>query len=176
MNIIITIFLVLIGIIALLLIVALFTRKEYNIQREVTIHAPLQKVFDYLKQLKNQDNFNKWVMADPEMKRDFKGTDGTVGFIYAWNGNKKAGEGEQEIKSIEVGKHIKTEVRFVRPFAGIAQANIFTESISNNQTKVSWSNVSEMKYPMNIMVLMVEKMLAKDMDESLTKLKVILEK
>jgi uncharacterized protein YndB with AHSA1/START domain len=176
MNILIIIFLVLIGIIALFLIVALFTRKEYNIQRELTIHVPLQKVFDYLKQLKNQDNFNKWVMADPEMKRDFKGTDGTVGFIYAWNGNKKAGEGEQEIKSIEEGKHIKTEVRFVRPFAGVAHANMFTESLPNNQTKVSWSNVSEMKYPMNIMVSMVEKMLAKDMDESLTKLKVILEK
>ena len=176
MNIFITILLLIAGIIALLLTIELFTRKKYNIQRKVTIHAPLQKVFDYLTQLKNQDNFNKWVMADPEMKRDFKGMDGTVGFIYAWNGNKKAGEGEQEIKSIEAGKNIKTEVRFVRPFAGVAQVNMMTESISNNQTKVSWSNASEMKYPMNIMVSLIEKMLAKDIDESFVRLKVILEK
>ena len=43
-------------------------------------------------------------MVDPDMKREFKGMDGTVGFIYAWNGNKRAGEGEQEIKTIEEGK------------------------------------------------------------------------
>jgi uncharacterized protein YndB with AHSA1/START domain len=176
MNIVITILIVIASIIALLLIIALFTRKEYNIKREVTIHAPIQKVFDYLKQLKNQDNFNKWVMADPEMKKDFKGTDGTAGFIYAWNGNKKAGEGEQEIKAITEGRSIETEIRFVRPFAGVAHANLITEPVSDNQTKVSWSNVSEMKYPMNIMLSMIEKMLAKDMDESLTKLKRILEK
>jgi hypothetical protein len=49
------------------------------------------------------------------------------------------------------------------------------DSVSENQTKVSWSNVNEMKYPMDIMLSLVEKMPAKDMDESLVKLKGILE-
>ena len=176
MNILITIALVLIGIIALLLIIALFTKKEYFIQREVIINAPQQKVFDYIKLLKNQDYFNKWVMVDPNMKKEFKGTDGTKGFIYGWNGNKKAGEGEQEIKNMVAGKSIETEVRFIRPFAGIAYANMATETLSDNQTKVVWSNSSAMKYPMNMMVTMIEKMLAKDMDISLSNLKTILEK
>lgn len=176
MNILITILLILVGIIALLLIIALFARKEYNVHSEITINAPRQKVFDYLKQLKNQDNFNKWVMTDPDMKREFKGTDGTIGFIYGWNGNKKAGEGEQEIKSLEDGKSIKTEIRFIRPFAATAYSNIATESVSNDQTKITWSNISAMKYPMNIMVSMIEKMLVKDMDTSLSNLKNILEK
>lgn len=176
MNILITILLVTAGMIVLLLILALFTKKEYSVNREIIINASRQNVFDYLKQLKNQDNFNKWVMVDPGMKKEFKGTDGTEGFIYAWNGNKKAGEGEQEIKSIEEGKIIKTEVRFIRPFSGIAYANWITESVSGNQTKLSWSNESVMKYPINIMVSMIEKMLAKDMDTSLSTLKNILEK
>lgn len=38
-------------------------------------------------------------MLDPNMEKEFKGTDGTVGFIYGWNGNKEGGEGEQEIKA-----------------------------------------------------------------------------
>ncbi|MFI5131995.1 MAG: SRPBCC family protein [Chitinophagales bacterium] len=176
MNILLTILLVLAGTIALLLIFGLFMRKDYNIRREVTINAPRQNVFDYLRQLKNQDNFNKWVMVDPDMKREFKGTDGTVGFIYCWNGNKRAGEGEQEIKTIDEGKNIETEIRFVRPFPGIARANMVTESVTGNQTKVTWSNASTMKYPMNIMLPMIEKMLGKDMDTSLSTLKNILEK
>ena len=92
MNILITILSILSSIIALLLIIALFTKKGYNIQCEIIINAPLQKVFDYVKQLKNWDNFNERATADPSRKEEFKGTDGTVGFIYAWSGNKKVGK------------------------------------------------------------------------------------
>jgi hypothetical protein len=51
-----------------------------------------------------------------------------------------------------------------------------TESLTDNQTKVRWSNAGTLKYPMNIMVPMVEKHVAKDMDISLSILKNILEK
>src|SRR3954468_11260504 len=118
MNILITILSIIACIIVLLLLIALFMKKEYKTYREIVVNAPLQKAFDYLKQIKNQDNFNKWIMVDPYMKKEFKGTDGSVGFIYAWNGNKEAGEGEQEIKAITEGKSIEMEIRFVRPFAG----------------------------------------------------------
>jgi uncharacterized protein YndB with AHSA1/START domain len=171
MNILIAILLVLAVLVIAPLIIALFIKKEYNVHRDIIINVPREKVFDYVKHLKNQDKFNKWVMADPDMKREFKGTDGTVGFVYAWNGNKNAGEGEQEIKNIVEGKKIETEIRFVRPMPSVAYANMTTESITENQTKVSWSNEGLMKYPMNIMKSMIQKMLAKDMDISLTNLK-----
>jgi hypothetical protein len=51
-----------------------------------------------------------------------------------------------------------------------------TESLSDNQTKVGWSTASEMKYPLNIMLSMIVKMLEKDMGTSFTTLKNILEK
>ena len=175
MNIIITILLVVAGIIALLLIIALFIKKEHYVKREIIIHAPRQKVFDYLKLLKNQDTFNKHAMAGPDRKREFKGTDGTVGFIYAWSGNKKAGEGEKEIKNIIEGKKIETEIRFVKPMVTSANIILETEAISDDQTKVSWSNAGALKYPMNIFVPMMEKMLPKEMDSSLLTLKSILE-
>jgi uncharacterized protein YndB with AHSA1/START domain len=176
MIILITILLVIASIVALLLLIALLSKKEYNVQREISINAPVQKVFEYIKHIKNQDNYNKWVMADPEMKKDFKGTDGTAGFIYAWNGNKKAGEGEQEIKAISEGEKVVTEVRFVRPFPGVANSYMATTPVSANQTSVKWGNASKIKFPMNIMISMIEKMLAKDMDASLAMLKAVLEK
>ena len=176
MNIAVTIFGIICGIIALLLVVALLMTKNYKTYCEIVILAPRQKVFDYLKQLKNQDNFNKWIMIDPDMKKDFKGTDGTVGFIYAWNGNKEGGEGEQEIKSITEGKKIEMEIRFVRPFAGIAHAEMTTQSLLDDQTKATWSTASTMKYPLNLMLPVIVKMLEKDIGTSLTTLKSILEK
>ena len=64
MNTIITILLIVAGIIALLLIIALFMKREHYVKREIIINAPRQKVFDFLKLLKNQDQFNKWATAD----------------------------------------------------------------------------------------------------------------
>ncbi|MEO8403439.1 MAG: SRPBCC family protein [Chitinophagaceae bacterium] len=176
MTILITILLILAGIIALLLLIALFMKKEHYVKRDITINAPRQKVFDYIKLLKNQDEFNKHAMAGADRKREFKGTDGTVGFIYAWSGDKNAGVGEKEIKNIIEGKRIETEIRFTKPMHAVAATIMETESVSDNQTNVSWSNAGTLKYPLNILIPMMEKHVAKDMDSSLLTLKNMLEK
>ena len=51
-----------------------------------------------------------------------------------------------------------------------------TESLSDDQTKVNLINTGTLKYPLNIMIPIFEKMFAKDMDSSLSTLKNILEK
>ncbi|RZJ55092.1 MAG: hypothetical protein EOO45_30090, partial [Flavobacterium sp.] len=96
--------LTLLGIVAIALLAAAFMRKEYLIEREITINKPKQEVFNYIKMIKNQDNFSKWNKADPAMKKEFSGTDGTVGFIYKWDGNDEVGTGEQEITKISDGE------------------------------------------------------------------------
>ncbi|MFL5752126.1 MAG: SRPBCC family protein [Bacteroidia bacterium] len=176
MNTLITILLIVAGIITLLLILALVMKREHYVKREIIINAPRQKVFDYVKLLKNQDEFNEGAMADPDRKREFRGTDGTVGFVYAWNGNKDAGEGEKEIRSIVEGKAIEMEIRFVKPMTASARVIMETESLSADQTKVYWSNAGTLNYPLNILIPMVEKSVAKGMDSSLSVLKGILEK
>jgi hypothetical protein len=176
MNILLTILLVLAGIIALLLVIALFMKKEHYAQSETIINAPTQKVFDFLKLLKNQDKFNKYAKADPNRNWEYKGTDGTIGFIIAWNGNKDAGEGEKEIINLVEGKRIETQIRFVKPMVTTANIIMETESLSNNQTKVTWSNAGTLPYPLNIMIPLFENRFAKDMNGSLLTLKNILEK
>jgi len=176
MTTLITILLVIAGIIALLLIIGLFMKKEHYVRREIIINAPRKKVFDYIKLLKNQDEFNTGAMEDPNRKKEFKGTDGTVGYIYAWSGNKDAGVGEKEIMNIIEGKKVEMEIRFVKPMAVSATIIMETESLSDNQTKVNWSNAGTLRYPINIMIPMMEKQVAKGMDISLSTLKNILEK
>jgi uncharacterized protein YndB with AHSA1/START domain len=146
------------------------------VKREIIINAPRQKVFDFLKLLKNQDKFNKWATADKQnRKEEFKGTDGTVGFIYSWSGNKDAGQGEKEIKNIVEGKRIETEIRFMKPMRVSASVIFETESISENQTRASMINTGTLPWPLNLMIPMSEKKFPKFMDESLSTLKNILE-
>jgi len=113
--------------------------------------------------------------ADSGRKWEYKGTDGTVGYIIAWSGNKKAGVGEKEIMGIIEGKKIETEIRFVKPMSATAQVIMETEALSENQTRVFLINAGTLKYPMNLMIPIAEKRFLKDMDESLATLKNILE-
>jgi hypothetical protein len=165
------------AIIAIPFILALFTKKNYSIERNIVINRPKQVVFDYIKYLKNQDYYSKWVMMDPTKKKSFRGTDGTIGFVYAWDGNKQAGKGEQEIINIKEGERIDVEIRFERPFAAIAQAPFILEELSENETRLKWGMSSTMNYPMNIILLFMDadKLLGKDLQTSLTTLKGILE-
>lgn len=160
------------------LIAALFIKNEYSVQREITINKPKHHVFNYIRYQKNQDNYSKWVMMDPTMKKEYRGIDGTVGFVYAWDGNEDAGKGEQEIKKIKDGELVDMEVRFIRPFAGIATTNMTTQALSETSTAVKWNFNSRMNYPLNIMMVFfdMDEMLGNDMESGLVKLKNILEK
>jgi len=75
--------LIIIGvIIALIILMPLITGREMRIERSISIDKPINQVFDYLRITKNQDNFSTWNMTDPDMKKEYQGTDGQVGFVY----------------------------------------------------------------------------------------------
>ncbi|PSR53447.1 polyketide cyclase [Adhaeribacter arboris] len=175
MNILLIILFAVVGLVAVLLIAALFVKKQYTLEREILINRPKADVFNYLKYLKNQDYYSKWVKTDPNMKKEFRGLDGTVGFVYAWDGNDKAGKGEQEINAITEGERLEIEIRFIRPFAATAHTPFTTEAISPNQTKVKWGMNGINRYPFNLMHSFLRGMLSKDLEISLQTLKDILE-
>ena len=168
-SILITILSVIGGLIALVLVVAAFTHKDYSVRRSIVIDKPKAEVFQYIRHLKNLDHYSKWVMADPNMKKSYRGMDGTVGFVFAWDGNQEAGKGEQEIKNIIEGERMDLEIRFERPFAGIASTPLTTEAVASGQTRVTWGMSSAMKYPMNAMLLFMnmDSLLGKDLETSL---------
>lgn len=167
------------GIIALALIAAFFMPKEYAVEREITINQPKDSVFNYVKLLKNQDNFSVWSQIDPKMKKTFTGIDGTVGAISAWESdNENVGIGEQEIKKITDGERIDFELRFKVPFESVATAYMTTEANAATETKVKWGFNGQMPYPMNLMLpfMGMDEMLGKDLQTGLDNLKGILEK
>lgn len=168
-----------VGIIALILIIAAFTKKEYAVEREITINKPKMEVFEYVKLLKNQDNFSVWAMMDPNMKKEFRGTDGTVGAVSAWDSEvDNVGKGEQEIKKITEGERIDTELRFMKPFEATDNAYFAFASVDSTQTNVKWGFNGKMNYPMNFLLLCMDMdgMLGKDLAKGLENLKAVMEK
>jgi hypothetical protein len=179
MSIVITIISVIAALLVLLLIIALFLKKAYTIERETTINQPSQPVFNYIKFIKNQDVYSVWNKIDPAMQKTYSGTDGAVGFVYAWDSaNKKAGKGEQEITAIKQGERVDMALHFIKPFEGRSIAYMTTTPSSGNQTRVKWGINGKMNYPMNIMLLFMnmEKMIGNDLRDGLANLKGVLEK
>ena len=178
MNMIKKIFFGLLGIIALLLIVALFRPKEYAVEREVTINKPVDSVFKYVKYLKNQNEFSVWANIDPNMKSTFTGTDGAVGAISAWESKvKEVGIGEQEITKINEGKRLDFELRFKEPMNDTAMGFMSTEMVSENQTKVKWGINGIIPYPINLMLpfMKMDQMIGNDLQKGLENLKAKME-
>lgn len=179
MGIIKRILIILILIVAVVLIAANFMPKNYAIEREVTINKPVDTVFNYVKHLKNQNEFSVWANIDPKMKSTYTGTDGTVGSKSAWESDvKEVGVGEQEITNITEGKRIDFALRFKKPMDDTAVGFISTEAIAGNQTKVKWGINGVIPYPMNIMLPMMkmDQMIGNDLQKGLDNLKVKLEK
>ncbi len=166
------------GVVLLLVILAILAPKNYHVHRSIIINKPLADVFEYLKFIKNQDEWSPWMKKDPEMIRHFQGTDGKIGFVARWEGNKQVGVGEQEIKKITKNSSIETELRFLKPFKSESDAYINVEETKDKHTKVTWGFSGENKFPMSIFMIFMsmDKSVGKDFEEGMTNLKAVLEK
>lgn len=150
---------------------------DFKMEREIIVNKPKAEVFSYLRSLKNQDKWSTWNLKDPNMKKDFRGTDETVGFVAAWDStDKNVGKGEQEIKKITEGERMDFELRFEKPMKATNNAYLTTTAIDPNKTKVVWGFSGVSKRPMNVMSLMMKGMMTKAFDEGLSNMKKILEK
>ncbi|MBS1653869.1 MAG: SRPBCC family protein [Bacteroidetes bacterium] len=177
MSILITILLIIAGIVVLFLLTAALVKKDFTLEKEIIIDQPKQKVFDYLKLIRNQEKYSVWVMRDPNVKIVYTGTDGTPGFTSSWESNdKNVGVGEQEIKKITEGESMEVEIRFKKPFEGTNYSLIKLTALSGTQTKLQNSFYGRSKFPMNIMNLLMDKLVGKDMQQNLVNLKTNLEK
>ncbi|MCU0430848.1 MAG: SRPBCC family protein [Cytophagaceae bacterium] len=161
------------------LFIALFLKKQFTVERDIVINKPKQEVFDFIKLLKNQDSYSVWALKDPSMKKEWRGTDGTVGFVSGWDSqNDEVGKGEQEIIGIQEGQRVDYELRFFKPMEGKDNAYMTTEALSDSTTKVVWGFKGNMAYPMNLMLLFfdMEQMLGADFQNGLSNLKKEVEK
>ncbi|WP_140484800.1 SRPBCC family protein [Flavobacterium sp. GSA192] len=161
--------------IVLLLIVALFIPKDYTVSVSTIINQPKAVVFDYVKLIKNQEEYSVWVMQDPNVVMTYTGVDGTQGFKAAWNSkDDNVGEGSQQIAKI-TDDRIDVDLHFERPMKGDDKAAIIVEAVSENQTKVTNEFYGHAAYPMNLMSIIGKKFITDAQTQNLANLKKILE-
>lgn len=157
-------------------IIGLFLPRRFAITQEVVVQRPAEEVFGFMRLLKNQERYSAYANADPEMKIEYRGTDGAVGAIVAWDStDKNVGKSEQEIKAIEDGRKIEIEIRFQRPFQSTDPLLTEVDSLSPNETRIRNTYHGKIRYPYNLLVWWVMAKIRETMKTSLENAKAIIE-
>lgn len=167
---------ILLGLVTLVAVLMLVAPKGAKVERSVTVKLSPESAFQSLRSLKIFDQWAPWATRDPKMERGYLGTDGEIGSVAWWKGNKDVGEGEQELKKLEPNTYIETELRFLKPFKAI---NKSYWRISNDPEgcKVVWGFDAKFHMPMNIMFLFVsmESSIGRDFEQGLVRWKSLVE-
>ncbi len=90
--------------------------KSIQIIKTVTIQGSQEEVFDMVRYLKNFPKWSPFLAQDPGQKYEVKGTDGTVGAQYHWDGNKGKDLGFQEIVKIDTFNYVGMKCDIQKPF------------------------------------------------------------
>jgi len=159
-------------------ITGIFAPGDFHVERTITINKDKSTVYNYLKNLENQQDYGYWQQIDPNAKYTLAGTDGTVGAIVSWvSDHDSVGVGEQEIIKLTEGERIDLALRFKKPDEMNSTA-FFTTTGDETTTNVAWGIDFEVPYPFNTFMLMADMdgMLGPQLDYGLKHAKDILEK
>lgn len=172
-----TLLYVMLGLVALVLLLALIAPKKYHVFRTIEITSSKSIVFPYLQYLEKQRLWSPWAKKYPQMQSSLIGTDGAVGAVSTWKGNKDVGEGEQEITKVIVGKRVEGQLRFLKPWKSQSDCYMDVEETTSTSCKVTWGFTGRAKFPFSIMMIFMsmDKMVGKDFEEGLHSLKQLVE-
>jgi hypothetical protein len=156
------------GIVAIVLIAAVFMPKTYMVERSVVIHAPQALIMEQIKNLKKANEWSPFTEMDPQTQITYSGTDGEVGSSSHWK-SEQAGEGSQTITRISPDR-VDISLHFKEPFESSASA-YFQAMSQGEDNKVSWGMKGEDPYPLNFIIPFMDGMLGKEFEKGLNKLK-----
>lgn len=161
--------------IAIILIVASTKPNTVHYERSTTINASPERIQAQIVDFHKWMPWSPWEKKDPEMKRDYSGSNSGAGAKYGWNGNSKVGEGNMHIAEVTPDR-VKIDMQFIRPWkAECAIQFQFTQQ--GGATKVLWSMDGPQIFMGKVMSLFMnmDKLIGKDFEDGLGGLKAAVE-
>jgi len=161
----------------IILIMAASKPDTFRVERTATVKADPGKVFSFINDFHNWAVWSPYEKLDPNMKKTFTGAGSGKGAVYAWKGNKDAGEGRMEILESTVPTKIVIKLDFLKPFEG-HNTSEFTMSPRGNTTEVSWAVYGPSPFMMKIMhvFMNMDQFMGKDFEAGLANLKTVAER
>ncbi len=167
----------LILVIVVILGLAMMQPDSFKVQRGIVIKAPPAKVMAYLNDFHQWTAWSPWEKKDPGMQRTFEGAASGKGAVYTWNGNGEVGQGRMEIIENQVPTQLAIKLDFIKPFASSNRAE-FALQPQGDSTVVTWAMSGPSLLVTKVMGVFfnMDKMIGKDFEQGLARLKEVSEK
>jgi uncharacterized protein YndB with AHSA1/START domain len=163
--------------IAIVLILAATKPDTFSVRRVTTVRAPPEKIFPLINDFHQWGTWSPWEDKDPAMKRTYSGAGSGKGAVYAWDGNKNVGTGRMEILEVSAPSKIVIKLDFFKPFEAHNTAE-FTMLPQGDATSLRWLMHGPAPFMSKVMQVFMnmDKMIGKDFEAGLAKLKKLTER
>ncbi len=145
--------------------------KDFRFSRSTSITAPPERIHALVNDFHEWPKWSPWEGHDPQMARHYSGAGSGVGAVYAWKGNRHAGEGRMEM--LESGAdHLAVDLDFSAPMRAHNRID-FTLTPVGTGTEVEWAMTGPQNFVMGLMSRFwsMDKMLGPDFERGLAQLK-----
>ena len=142
----------------------------FSLSRSTRVQADVATVHALIDDFREWPKWSPWEGVDPDLRRDYSGPDHGVGSTYHWSGNKKAGEGEMQIKE-STPTSVVVDLEFLKPFKA---TNVTTFSLvpAGDATEVTWTMTGTRGALLSLMgKLFFDKAIGRDFEKGLAALK-----
>ncbi len=110
----------------------------YTVERSTMVDAPPQRVYELVSDFHAWTAWSPWEDLDPELDRSYSGEPSGTGAVYAWSGNRKAGQGRMEIVEATAPSRVAIDLLFEKPWKA-RNDTAFTITPEGSGSRVTWT-------------------------------------
>ena len=149
----------------------------YSVERSLTIDAPAASIYDQIVNFHHWTGWSPWEGVDPDLQRTYSGSESGTGAVYAWSGNRKAGQGRMEITGTTEPSRVQIDLAFEKPFRSRSDT-VFTIQPEGSGSRVTWLMTGRKTFMTRLMGIFtsMDKLIGPDFEKGLADLKSTAEK
>jgi len=169
---------VVIALVAAVLLFASTRPDSFRVERRIAIQAPPAKIYPLINDLHAFQTWSPYEKKDPAMKRSYDGPASGPGAAYAWAGNKEVGRGSMQITEAVAPERVAMKLDFLEPFEAHNRVDFTLAPREGGATEVTWAMHGPSPFVSKLMGLVfdIDKMVGRDFEDGLAKLKALAEK
>jgi uncharacterized protein YndB with AHSA1/START domain len=144
----------------------------YTVERSTEMGAAPARVFPLIADLHEWPRWSPWEDLDPNLRRSYSGAEAGPGAVYAWSGNRKAGQGRMEITEATEPSTVRVDLLFEKPFKSRSSI-VFTIEPQGDGSLVTWTMNGRNTLMTRLMGIFksMDAMVGPDFEKGLTRLK-----
>ena len=161
-------------VVAVLAVIGFLLPRNTRVSRSITIDRPASMVFATVNSFQLFPKWSPWQDLDPNMRQTTEGARDGVGAKLVWSGNDKVGSGTQVITASTPNESVASDIDFGK--MGVAKSALHLAP-AGSATRVTWTLDIDMgASPVaHYFGLMMDRMIGKDYETGLNKLKTLVE-